>query len=266
MNPDKLFLPVFVFPFCALAARYKQDSQDGDKDPFDCIEDMILSEWMPGARITRYYDASRLDFAYAVEDKKRENILIVKLGTEGTITGPGWVDDFSPGIGTCEYHQLGGHVGFLSAGVRMYHFFSDLIRPYGDRVIFTGQSRGGPVSESAAMQHYRISGAVSKVVGYCGPPTWVPAAADAYDKCLGGSTISIDLEHDLVDDIAWPIFRHVGNRIHLTYDRPAGEKRIPIEDGHRYSSILMGLRRYCSDRKMTAEVDYLDSKKWVCTV
>jgi hypothetical protein len=237
---------------------------DGDKDLFDCIEDTILTEWVPGAKIRRFYDPEHLDFSYAVEDTKHGHLLIADLGTEGTALEAGWRDDFSPGIETKEFHELGGHVGFISAGQRVYSAFYDLILKYQKSITIIGHSRGDPKSKAAARAAYRLTGEIPTVIGYCGPPTFTPTAADEYDKIMAGATITVSNQHDITDNIGLPILKHVGIPFRLTYER--GQNPLPFVDGHKYSSVFKGLISYCSDRKMSAEVDYLESRKWVATI
>jgi hypothetical protein len=269
MNEQKIHNAAYFFPFCALAARYKDDSLDGDKDLTDCINDTVKTEWVPGAKIHYFYDPAHLDFSYAVEDEKHGHLLIVKLGTEGKIHEAGWYSDFSPGLETHAFRELGGHVDFISAGQRLYDHFYNLIYKYRTGLYFTGHSRGDPIVKAAARASWRLTGEIPTVVGYCGPACFTHAAADEYDKTLGSGTTTVDNANDITDNVGIGL-KHVGTALHLPRTDGGIVDSVPvlgkIVGGHAYTKVFDGLIKYCGDRKMSAEVDYLETRKWVCKI
>lgn len=269
MNEQNIFNPAFYFPFCALAARYKDDSLDGDKDLFDCIEDTIKTDWLPGAKIHRFWDPARLDFAYAVEDMKAHQLLIVPLGTEGGPFEAAWVDNLSPGLETRQFKELGGHVGFISSGQRLFSHFFDLINKYAGNLAFAGHSRGDPKAKAAARVAFRLTDEIPTVVGYCGPACFNASGADEYDKMMGGATITVDNAYDITDNSGIGL-KHVGIPLHLPRTSGGIVDSVPvlgkIVGGHAYTKVFDGLEKYCGDRRMNKEVEYLQSRRWVCKI
>lgn len=269
MNKEKLFDPVYYWPFVALAARYKQNSGDKDNDPFDMIEDTI-KKWLPETKVHRFFNPDKLDFAYAVEDEHSHQLLIVKLGTEGGLFDPGWIGDLSPQIERKEYWERGGHVDFIKAGERVFNEFGNLIFKYSENVVMEGHSRGVSIL-ATARKMYRETGYIpQRVIGYCIPGIFNHKAADEYNACgLGGATIEVVNPHDLVDNIGFPFLKHVGTQLELPdAHAPITNKPIvgPLVMGHAYSAVHYDFKLYCEMYGLEKELEYLHKTEWVCTI
>jgi hypothetical protein len=267
MNKLNLFEPAYFFPYVALAARYKEDSGDNDGDPWDFIDDLV-EKWLPGALVTKMPVTDKLDFSYSIEHENK--LCIVNLGTEGGLFEPGWVSDFSPQIERQEFHDLGGHVDFIKAGVHVGKFFADKIDKYQDNFYIVGHSRNRTIP--AARWALRELGAMPRrIIPYCTPPVFVPSAADEYDKSgLGAVTIRPVMYNDPVDSIGIPLLKHVGIELKLPKVRSdAIRKRGLIGRmvmGHAYSSVFDALYAYCKARKMGAEMKWIDDTRWVAKI
>jgi len=264
MNDERLSDPAYYFPFCALAAHYKEGA---------FIEDAILDPhhgWLPGATVHRFWHEETLDFSYAIEHGGW--LLIVSLGTEGGLFGPGWKSDLSPQIEMPEFKKLGGHVDFIQAGQRVADHFRDLIIAYGMTVVQIGHSRGAAEAIAGAWRINRLGGDLpSRVISYCGPAVFDHETSDVYDKSgLGGATIRMTMHHDPVDLAGLPFLKHVGTELPMPNIETTAEKAHGIVGqiayGHAYSSVFECLIEYHKQRGELREVKYLEDRKWVCTV
>jgi hypothetical protein len=270
MNELNLHPMAYYFPYCALAANYKKDSGDEDKDFSDFVRD-CLAGWNPGCEVHEFFDERYLDYSFAIEDESVGELLIVALGTEGKATGPGWVSDLSPGLETGAFKELRGHVDFIRAGMRIFDHCSDLIDRYSSRTTLTGHSRGSARIKGAARQMFRDTGEIPRVWSYCSPPVFNHDGAKEYDACgLGGATTEVVSPHDLVDNIGLPILHHVGTSVILPDAHAKITESVPVIGhlvlGHAYSAVFACLKKYFSDRGMEKEVEYLQEKEWVCTI
>ncbi|MBT8490156.1 MAG: DUF2974 domain-containing protein [Deltaproteobacteria bacterium] len=269
MNKLKMFDVAYVWPYCALAARYDEDSGDGDNEFSDFIDDLV-EKWLPGSTVHKYFEKEKIDFTYAIEHGGK--LLICFLGTEGAFSGPGWKSDFSPQIESPEYRELGGHVDFIRAGIDAAYYFYDLVREYGGNYMVAGHSRGGPRCMSAAREWYRLTSTLpGRIVPFCSPPVFNAAAATEYDNCgLGSVTIRPTMSYDPVDLLGWPILRHVGTELKLPRIKTKAIRRRgllgKIVFGHAYSSVFECLKRYCQNRAMTREIKWLKDTEWVAEI
>lgn len=261
----------YVWPYCALAARYKEDSGDNDNDPFDFIDDLI-EKWLPGANITKLWEPKKLDFTYAIEHDGK--LLTAFLGTEGKLFEAGWESDFSPQIERRKrFKELGGHVDFIQAGERAGDRFADLVRHYRGNTLVVGHSRGGPRCMAAARWWYRNCGQVipERIIPFCSPPVFNADAADEYDKCgLGSVTIRPTMSNDPVDILGLPFLKHVGTELKLPKIETKAIKKHGLVGklayGHAYSSIFESLIYYCDKYELKTEAQWLRDTQWVATV
>jgi hypothetical protein len=269
MNKLEMWDVAYCWPYAALGARYKQDSGDGDKDLTDFIDDLV-GKWLPGALVHKVFFPETLDFTYAIEHEGR--LLIAFLGTEGKFDEEGWRSDFSPQIETEEFLKRGGHVDFIKAGERLGKYFSDLVSDYRYNFYAVGISRGGARELAALRYWYRQMNAIPiRALPFCSPPVFTGSAADEYDKCgLGSVTIRPTMSHDPVDLLGLPILQHVGVELKLPDIETAAIKQHGLKGklfyGHAYSSVFECLQKYCQDRHMKTEWQWLEDTKWVATV
>lgn len=269
MNRINIWDPVYCFPYVALAARYNDDSGDGDGDPFDYIDDIIL-KWLPEAVITKMPVTKYLDFTYSIEHDGR--LLINFLGTEGKITEPGWESNFSAGIETPKFKKSGGHVDFIKTGETAARCFLKLVKKYGNNYLLAGHSRGGARCVAAARWLYKRTGAMPRhVIPYCSPPVFNHTAADEYDKSgLGVVTIRPVMYHDAVDALGLPFLKHVGAELKLPKLNTSAIKKRGIIGklgyGHAYSSIFECLEYYCKKREMYPEMKWIKDTSWVAKI
>lgn len=269
MNKLNLWDVAYCWPYCALAARYKEDSGDGDGNRYDYIDDLV-EKWLPGAVITKMPITDKLDFTYAIEHEGK--LLLVFLGTEGNLFQPGWISNFSAGLETDQFKKLGGHVDFIRSGEVAARFFIDLVNDYYDDFRVVAHSRGGARGLAAVRWWYRHTGAMPQhVVPFCSPPVFNHAAADEYDKSgLGAITIRPVMYHDAVDALGLPFLKHVGTELKLPHIDTAAIRQHGIIGklgyGHAYSSIFECLVRYCDERHFQPEVKWLKDTEWVSKV
>jgi len=269
MNKLNLWDIAYFFPYIALAARYKEDSGDGDGDPWDFIDDLI-EKWLPGALVTKMPVTSKLDFSYSIEHENK--LCIVNLGTEGGPFEAGWISDCSPQVERKEYYELGGHVDFIKAGEHVGKFFADKIYSYRDNFYIIGHSRGGPRSIASARWALRELGAMpQRVIPYCSPPVFIASAADEYDKSgLGAVTIRPVMYNDPVDAIGIPLLKHVGVELKLPKVRSAAIRKRGLIGrlvmGHAYSSVFDALYAYCKKRRMGPEIKWIEATRWVAKI
>lgn len=277
MNKLNLLDVAYCWPYCALAARYDEDSGDGDKNLNDFIEDVVCGDektgrkgWLPGAIVTRLWEPERLDFTYAIEHEGK--LLIAFLGTEGKITERGWISDLSPQYETKNFKREGGHVDFIQAGERAGKYFIDLVEKYIDGFYAVGHSRGGPRLMSAVKYwHDQLGAFPIRAIPFCSPPVWNHDAATAYDACgLGALTIRPTMSHDPIDLLGLPVLKHVGVELKLPDIITTAMKKRPVIGpmfyGHAYSSVFECLIKYCEDHFMKPEVKWLNDTKWVAEV
>lgn len=264
-----MWVVAYCWPYCALAARHKDDSGDGDEHSWDFIEDLV-PKWLPGAKITRMPITDKLDFTYTIEHEGK--LLICFLGTEGGIRDAGWKSDFSPQIETKAFKRLGGHVDFIEAGEKAANYFAELVKIYGRKTTFIGHSRGGPRCMSAGRWIYRNIGILpERILPFCSPPVFNHSAADEYDKCgLGSITIRPVMYNDPVDILGLPFLKHVGMSLELPRGRFAAIVQRGIIGrlfyGHAYSSVFAALIKYCKKVGLKEEVKWLNNTKWIAKV
>ena len=271
MNNQNMFDPAYLFPYAAIAARFKQDSGDGDANKDDFIQD-IVKKWLPGSAIHLFYDESKLDFTYAIEHDGK--LLIACLGTQGGLLDEGWKSDFSIQVETESFLQLGGHVDFIHAGEKTAEYFMQMVADTKYRYNFyiIGHSRGGPRAIAAARHFYRKLNAIPiRCITYCAPPVFHHSAADEYDKCgLGSVTIRVTMHHDPIDVAFIPVLKHVGIELKMPDIETTAEKHHGIIGkffyGHAYSSVFECLQKYCHGRDMKKEWEWLENTKWIATV
>lgn len=266
MNPMKLHPMAFLWPFCALAAHYDEDSGDGDNNLSDFIDDTVQG-WFPGATVHRFFDPSKLDFTYAVEHDG--GLIVAFLGTEGKATGPGWRDDLSPGIETKEFKEHGGHRGFIEAGELAAGQFVHLVAKYIDNFMVVMHSRGGARGVSALRSWNRSIGAFPlKAFAFCSPAVFNHSSADEYDKSgLGAVTFRPTMKHDPVDLLGLPILKHVGTEIPLPHVHSEYIKSGIggwLVGGHAYSSVFDALLVYF--KGYGPETKWLSETRWVAEV
>lgn len=269
MNPDKLWIVAYAFPFVALAARFEQDSGDGDKDLQDFIDDRVQT-WLPGAVVTKDFDRSKLDFVYCVEHGGEA--MMVYLGTNGPLNGPGWKGDLSPGVETDDFGRLGGHVDFITTGEETARDFKNIICKYDQRFTVIAHSRGSRCLASVRWWLQNCGVSPAHVIPFCGPPVWNHAAAEWYDASgLGAVTIRPVMHHDLVDAAGVPfMMKHVGTELKLPHIHTKAIKEHGLVGllgwGHAYSSIYECLIKYCADHAMPREVAWLKKTAEIATV
>ncbi len=259
----------YLWPFCALAARYKEDSGDGDNNFYDFIDDTI-SKWLPNATITKMPITKKLDFTYSVEYKS--NLLIVCLGTEGSVLEQGWISNFSPQIETKNFNRLGGHVDFIEAGEDIAVYYQHLVRDYKHNFWIVGHSRGGARCITAAWYWARTFDIFpQKVISFCAPPVFTHKKADEYNKIgLGNVTIRPVMYNDVVDILGLPILKHVGVALKLPRVKSDIIERKKLLGklfyGHAYSSVFDSLIKFCRERSLMAEAKWLVDTKWVSII
>ena len=244
----------YFFPFCALAARYKDDSGDGDQDTTDFIDDTI-GRWLPEAKVTKY--KTKLDFALTVTSGT--SAIVVIRGTEGIA----WLDNFSP----FPISNASAHDGFYSSGVELYNAIKDDLKWYAD-VTIVGQSRGGALAPVVAEQLYNDRKVKAFVITYSGPPVYTRKGKRRFDA-IGIDGYRVINPRDIVDNAARPILKHVLKKVTLPY---AGNilQRIPIIGwligGHAYTSIFDGLIARAERTHNAAEIEYLRDRKGYCSI
>lgn len=269
MNKLNMLDLVYCWPYCALAARYKDDSGDGDNDPFDFIDD-IVDKWLPGAVVTKMPVTNKLDFTYSIEHEGK--LLISFLGTEGKIDEAGWISNISPQIESDRFRDLGGHVDFIEAGEMAVKYFSHLIADYADSFILQGHSRGGARCVAAARWCERQMGLMPVcILPYCAPPVFTGKAADEYDKSgLGAVTYRVTMSHDPVDLLGRPFLKHVGTEVKMPDIITEAIRQHGIIGklgyGHAYSSVFECLKQYCRDRRLKTELQWMKDTEWVAKV
>ena len=243
------------FPYCALSARYKFDSGDGDQDTTDYIDDTIKA-WYPRAKVSKYH--SKLDFNYVVE--MSDSIICVTRGTEGR---QAWYDNFSP----FPLYRNRAHNGFYEAAGKLYkmihhHFYTD------KHLIFTGQSRGGPITQALAMMTWSNLRKRSISITYSAPPIFTRSGKKEFNEC-GLFCYRVINPHDVVDNLGQPILKHVGKKIVLPRVKNV-LNRIPIIGwlfgGHAYTSIFDGLIARAVEEHDFSEAQYLRERKGYCTI
>jgi hypothetical protein len=176
----------------------------------------------------------------------------------------------SPQIERREYRERGGHVDFIKAGEWVYERAEQLIRDYSDNVVMVMHSRGVR-GLATARRMYRETGSIPRrVIGYCIPGIFNHAAANEYNSCgLGGATIEVVNPHDLVDNLGYPIFQHVGMQLKLPdAHAPITNKSIigKIVMGHAYTAVHWNFKLYCEQNGLSRELEYLHKTEWVCTI
>ena len=259
----------YCWPYCALAARSKDDSGDGDDCGWDFIEDLI-PKWIPEAVITRMPVTDKLDFTYAIEHEGR--LLICFRGTDGSFKEPGWQSDFSPQIESKKFYELGGHVDFIEAGELAAKYFYTLVEKYRDKTVLIGHSRGGPRCMAAGRWYYKNMGILpERIFPFCSPPIFNHKAASEYDACgLGAVTIRPVMYNDPIDLLGLPVLKHVGTELKL----PRGLYSAIVKRGiigrlfygHAYSSVFAALIKYCKKTGLKKETKWLNDTKWVAKI
>jgi hypothetical protein len=245
---------IYLFPYCALSARYKEDSGDGDEHQFDYIDD-VISQWDPEARVLKF--KTKLDFAYLVANGT--SALIVIRGTEGKA----WFDNFSP----FPLREDDAHDGFYDGAEALYVAMKDEIKYFHD-ITITGQSRGGALAPALAEIIYKDTGVKSFVVTYSAPPVYTRKGKKRFEA-IGIEGYRVINPRDIVDNAGRPLLKHVLETITLPF---AGNvlNRFPVIGwligGHAYTSIFDGLYAWSSGRKNSHELQYLRESKGVCTI
>lgn len=244
----------YYFPFCALAARYKDDSGDGDQDTTDFIDDAIAA-WVPNATVRKY--KTRLDLAFLVT--VGDLAIVTIRGTEGAA----WLSNFDP----FPFSDHDAHDGFYNSGIELWdRMRSDLLSLR--TVVITGQSRGGALAPVVAELMFDELGVRPYVITYSAPPVYNKRGRKRFNA-TGIEGIRVVNPRDIVDNAGRPILKHVLNRVQLPYVSNF-LNNIPfigwLIGGHAYTSIFDGLIAYAIRSKAYEDVGYLRNKKGYCSI
>jgi len=271
MNSIEMWDVAYCFPYVALAARHNEDSGDEDSDFNDFVDD-LAEMWLSGSKIHKFFYSDTLDFVYAIEHDNK--LLIAFLGTQGRWYEGGWFSNASIGLETNNFVSLGGHVSWINSGKRIADDLAYLVRKPEYRYNFyvVMHSRGGATGLAAVRHWYDSFSAVPiRAIPFCSPPVFNHRAADEYDKCgLGSVTIRPTMSNDPVESTFPITLKHVGVEIKLPKIKTAAIIQHgfwgPAVYGHAYSSVFESLQKYCLDRNMTKEWNWLEETKWVATI
>jgi len=250
------------WPFVSLAANFKKDRDLKNNDPSDYIK-TVLREWLPEYSHFEQFHLGKLDYSYVVETE--DFILLVHLGTQGGLFGPGWMSNIFGYFYTS--HGMQGE--YYKAGKKTYdamEYWIAKAQKFNKTVVQVCHSRG--TGRGKALAKLAVDHEYPKplTLCYCPMPAHTKKGTKQYREAgLGECTYSVIMNGDWVDNAGMFRFHHVGMKIKLpdvewlVQDLPTG--------GHAYSSVTQGLKKWIEDKKYYDEaLRYLESKSFVDTI